>query len=114
MSRDIGDGWGGFGSNGSVHWKIVHTGEETHGGFVRGRDPNIAVEHPSYSNPVTRQPRLACRDAPLGGVCRQSGAQPGTRDVHDDQGYGIADVHVPGVERPKEPADNTYEIVTKW
>ena len=34
-------GSGEFGSNGSVHWKIVHTADEAHQGFVRGRDPSI-------------------------------------------------------------------------
>jgi hypothetical protein len=34
-------GWGDFGSNGSIHWKIVHTGDERLNGYVRGRDPNV-------------------------------------------------------------------------
>src|SRR5215210_9533344 len=36
-------GEGAFGSNGSVHWKIVHTIDEQQqkGAFVRGRDPNV-------------------------------------------------------------------------
>jgi hypothetical protein len=39
-------GFGEFGSNGSVHWKIVHTGDAKLDGYVKGRDPNVprAVE----------------------------------------------------------------------
>jgi prophage tail gpP-like protein len=33
-------GSGAFGSNGSVHWKVVHTADQKDGGFVHGRDPN--------------------------------------------------------------------------
>lgn len=39
-------GSGDFGSNGSVHWRIIHTVDENRKakGFVRGRDPNVPCE----------------------------------------------------------------------
>jgi hypothetical protein len=39
-------GSGDFGSNGSVHWRIIHTIDEARkvGGFIRGKDPNVPCE----------------------------------------------------------------------
>ena len=45
-------GSGDFGSNGSVHWRIIHTIDENRKarGFVRGRDPNVPCERPKVES----------------------------------------------------------------
>ena len=45
-------GSGDFGSNGSVHWRIIHTVDENRKakGFVRGRDPNVPCERPKIES----------------------------------------------------------------
>jgi hypothetical protein len=110
-------GSGAFGSNGSVHWKIVHTGEEKHNGFIRGRDPNIAYGDPSYdradahNSPAAYVVRLRF----AGGVEKARQALSMALDkIRAEDSYGVAEVRVPSVERATVPPDDTYEIVILW
>ena len=118
-------GWGGFGSNGSVHWKIVHTGEEKGQGFVKGRDPNIAYAQPGYSKPAAGAPapeyvvtlRFAGNPKKPGeGKERARRAlNEALKSVEEDKnGVGIARVRVPAIGRPKPPLDAEFEIVIRW
>ena len=110
-------GEGGFGSNGSVHWKIVHTGDEAHGGFIRGRDPNIACKDPQSQDPRAHKvpAEYVVRIRFAGGVAAAKKAlQTAIDKLQEKNGYGIAEIHVPSVPQPNVPTDDQFEIIVLW
>jgi hypothetical protein len=101
-------GSGEFGSNGSVHWKIVHTADEAHQGFVRGRDPSIPGNMkglhvvPKFFTlrlrfPTERAARLALEEA--------------LKSVDRD---GHALVRVPAISRDQPDENLPWEIKVEW
>jgi hypothetical protein len=110
-------GWGGFGSNGSVHWKIVHTADEKQNGFIRGRDPNIAFGQRSSGEANTHFPpaEFVVKLRFAGGAEKARAALRIALDkVYEEHGYGIVEVRVPAIPRETEPPDNALEIVVVW
>lgn len=57
-------GSGDFGSNGSVHWRVIHTADEPNGGYIWGRDPNVRSKAPEegHVEPKVFDLRLRFRD----------------------------------------------------
>jgi len=103
-------GFGEFGNNGSVHWRIVHTADQRAGGFVRGRDPNVVQDskeahvQPSAFTvrlrfPSTDEARRALEAA-----------------IKSIDGSGTATVQVPAI--PRQNADDPkllpWEIHVRW
>ena len=97
-------GSGAFGSNGSVHWKIVHTADQADGGFIHGRDPD-KDGGPVYSQGVYRM-RLRF---PNDGAARQA-LEKAAREAKG----GIAEVLVPAIKRQKDTDDLPWEIEIYW
>ena len=110
-------GWGGFGSNGSVHWKVVHTGDDPHMGYLRGRDPNVVANDPRYGDPKFHVPpgefKLKFRFAG-GAKAAYDALDKARKTVRDEKGYGVLDLVVPGVRRETPPADDAFEITIAW
>jgi hypothetical protein len=98
-------GSGAFGSNGSVHWKIVHTADQADGGFVHGRDPNEGG-----GGPVSREGvyRLKLR-FPNDGAARKA-LESAVGTARD----GVVDVLVPAIKREKKNDDLPWEIEVDW
>jgi hypothetical protein len=108
-------GSGGFGDNGSVHWKIVHTADEQHGGYVKGRDPNIRVGDPDFNKATAhRSPeaylvRLKFPQGKGAATLRDAAGR-----VYVENGYDVAEIRVPGITRSRPPEDDDYEIIVRW
>src|SRR4051812_49892311 len=105
-------GWGGFGANGSVHWKIIHTGERKIGGFVRGRDPNVTdTTTRDHAAPSHFTVTLRFKGGPDEA---RTALEAALKAIHKEDGYAVADVVVSATERHQVPADNEFEVLVKW
>jgi hypothetical protein len=106
-------GSGDFGSNGSVHWRIIHTIDETRKepGFVRGRDPNVPCDNKSDNSLLPDDFKVTLRfksrgqlDEALSEAQRKLG--PETK---------ILVIHVPRRENPPpEPPTKNWEVTVAW
>jgi hypothetical protein len=97
-------GSGAFGSNGSVHWKVVHTADEKDAGFLHGRDPN------KKGGPVNTQGmfRIKLRFAD------DAEARKALTTAADASRNGAVYVLVPARKRLKETDDMPWEIEIDW
>lgn len=103
-------GSGEFGSNGSVHWRIVPTGGKGRSAYVQGRDPNL---------PDARPRRTA--GTPDFVVTLRFRSKEEAIDALDEarttvSPAGIVSLHVlPTTPRRKRPVDDLpWEVQVKW
>jgi hypothetical protein len=110
-------GSGAFGSNGSVHWKIVHTADETHEGFIRGRDPNVKFNDPRKPKVDDIPKEYLVRLRFTGGkTVAKAALEDALKKLKGDESFGIAEIHVPAsVEyKTRVPPDDQFEIIVRW
>ena len=98
-------GSGEFGSNGSVHWKVVHTADQRNGGFVHGKDPNKGSSGQVNTEGMFR---LKLR-FPSDDVARKA-----LDKAASGSSNGIVYVMVPAPRRDKETDDLPWEIKIEW
>jgi hypothetical protein len=106
-------GSGDFGSNGSVHWRIIHTVDENRKakGFVRGRDPNVPCERPKIESLLPDDFEVTLRfnsrrqlDEALSDA--QRALRPETKTLV---------IRVPRREKPpSKPPEKNWEVTVAW
>ena len=97
-------GTGEFGSNGSVHWKVVHTADQPNGGFLHGRDPNKGGGHVNAEGMFRLKLRFPNDDF----------ARKALHKAASESANGVVYVMVPAPRRDKETDDLPWEIKIEW
>ena len=97
-------GSGEFGSNGSVHWRVVHTADQTNAGFVHGRDPNTSGGPVNTSGMFRVKLRFPTDDA----------AREALKNAAAGAKGGFVYVLVPAIKRQNENQDPPWEIHVDW
>ena len=97
-------GFGEFGNNGSVHWRITHTPDDRRDkGFVHGRDPN-----PSKLSKFELGVRFRTRDSAIEALRTLQDA------IADSKNEVRVTFSIPTFERTKETNNPPWEIQVRW